>query len=146
VKRSTFIKVSVLGIVAALLAVYIFRFKKVVRLMLERDSSMMNFRKGNEIDRFMADADKEDYWRQFSKTKQLFICFHHFFASFGIHLPYYQKYRQYRNAITGHFLLSTDFCTNGMDSSEEVEYVRFYNQYRQPCSNPFSVTFYPETA
>jgi hypothetical protein len=144
--RTTFIKVSVLLAIGTMLAAYVLNFKRAVRSILQKDSEKLSFREQDIIDRFMSDADREDYWRQFSTAKKMFICIEHFFYSFGIRAPYYSKYLQYRSQITGQFLLSTSLFTGVADVSEPLVYTRFFNQYKQPCSNPFSVNVYPERA
>ncbi len=88
-KRSTFVKLSVTAVIAALFAAYVLSFKRAVRSMLEKDSSQLDLKDPNTIDVFMNDADKEDYWRQFSTAKKMFICVQHFFYSLGVHLPLY---------------------------------------------------------
>ena len=143
-KRSTFVRLSVLAVIAMAFSVYILRFKKTVRSILEKDSENLTLKDNDTIDRFMNDADKEDYWRQFSTAKQMFICVQHFFYSFGVQLPLYSKYLQYRSTITGQFLLSTSLFMDITNYS--VSYTGFYNQYKRACSNPFSSNFYPETA
>src|ERR1041385_5438342 len=140
-KRATFIKISVLAVASVALAAYVFNFKRTVRSMVEKDSEKFNLKDKDMLDRFMTDADKEDYWRQFSSSKKMFICLQHFFYSFGIRAPYYSKYLQYRSQITGQFLLSTSLF---MDSNNSITYTGFFNQYKRPCSNPFSSNMYRE--
>lgn len=42
------------------------------------------------------------------------------------------------------YLLSTDFFNNQMDEGRTVRYVAFYNPYKTPCVNPFSVFANPQ--
>ena len=144
--RATFVKVMILTVAFALLVAYVVRFRRVAKSIVLRASGGLKFEDENVVDKFMSDAEHEDFWRQFSGAKRLFICVQHFFSSFGLKLPYHAKYLQYRNAIGGHFLMSTDFFVQNMNVNRTVKYVAFYNPYRQPCSNPFSVNFYPGTA
>src|SRR5687768_14793722 len=101
-KRRLFIKVFFTGIIASLAGWYIFDFKRVARGILVSDTKKFKFSQANAVDQFVKEAEREQFWRQFSWGKRIFICLQHFAHSMGIFLPYQSKYFQYRSAITGH--------------------------------------------
>jgi hypothetical protein len=144
-KRRAFIKAGI-AITGAAVAVYIFpAFSSTVRRILTKDTDGLHVDL-SLVNQFIVDAQKEQYLNTFSRAKRILITIHTYAGPFRGVLPYSNKYRQYRGQITGHFLLSTDFFRNRMDTSKQVEYTGFYNPYTQPCSNPFSSIYYPETA
>lgn len=101
------------------------------------------------IDRFVAEAEKEQFWQQFDLTKKGFIVGHTWLAHSWLgseYLPYRLKYKQYRSRIVGTFLLSTDYFTNKMQAKEPIRYTTFYNPYKTACASPFSNFYYPDTA
>lgn len=144
-KRRTFIKIGI-GLALAGIAAYFFTsFTGAVRKMIANDTDMLQ-RDPDSIDQFISDATKEQFFNTFSRVKKILIAMHTYTGPLSALLPYRNKYIQYRGQITGQYLLSTNFFVNGMDSSKDVKYTGFFNPYRQPCSNPFSTIYYPETA
>jgi hypothetical protein len=144
-KRRTFIKAGIaLTTVAVAVAVFP-SFRSTVKRILAKDTDALRL-DPSSIDRFIDDAQREQYLNTFSRVKRILITLHTYAGPLSGILPYANKYIQYRGQITGHFLLSTDFFRNRMDTSKAVEYTGFYNPYTQPCSNPFSSIYYPETA
>lgn len=144
-KRRTFIKIGV-GLGLAAIATYFFSsFSGAVRKILVRDTSLLQV-DPSSFDRFIADGTQEQFFATFSRVKKILITVHTYGGIFSRMLPYRNKYIQYRGQITGHYLLSTNLFVKGMDTSTEIQYTGFYNPYKQPCSNPFSSIYYPETA
>lgn len=97
-------------------------------------------------ERFIADARKEKFWQQFDLKKKGFIISHTWLAhswKASEYLPYKLKYTQYRSKIVGTFLLSTNYFTNHMQDEQPVQYVSFYNPYKNACASPFSNFYYP---
>lgn len=111
--------------------------------MLQKDTAQLKLNKSS-IEKFMKDANKEQFWVKFSRGKKILIVAFTYVGIFKSMLPFYNKYIQYRGQITGHFLLSTDFFMQKMDPNQQVQYTQFYNPYRQACYNPFSTHYYPE--
>jgi hypothetical protein len=144
--RRKFLKAGLLTLVSALLITWVIpSFRQAVRRIISTDCAKLNVSR-NHIDRFLQDADQEKFWNRFNTQKKLVIVFFTYLSFTKSFMPYYNKYVMYRGQITGQFLLSTDFFTNRMQDGENIEYVQFYNPYKQPCNNPFSNLFYPETA
>ncbi|HMJ71566.1 MAG TPA: hypothetical protein VK508_21875 [Cyclobacteriaceae bacterium] len=144
-KRRAFIKTGI-ALTGAAVAVYIFpAFKSTVRRILTKDTEGLRVNLSS-INQFIDDAQREQFLNTFSRVKRILITIHTYAGPFRGILPYANKCVQYRGQITGHFLLSTDLFRNKMDTSKPVEYTGFYNPYTQPCSNPFSSIYYPETA
>lgn len=136
-KRRTFIGLGIGAGVGTAVGAYAINFKHAVKQMLLDDTSQLIIDK-SIIDRFIEDGEREKYWVKLGSTKKILISGQQFFYHFGIKLPYHEKYIQYRNMITGHFMLSTDFFINKMDTTKPVTYMAFFNPYKSPCSNPFS--------
>lgn len=144
-KRRKFIKVGIaLGVLAFVTLIFP-SFTQAIKKMLREDTEGLQI-DGDSMDQFINDAHKEQFLATFSTIKKLLIVVHTYFGFLGGILPYRNKYVQYRGQLTGQFLLSTDLFRNQMDTTKQVQYTGFYNPYRQPCSNPFSNLFYPETA
>ncbi|MEJ0031891.1 MAG: hypothetical protein WDO15_16620 [Bacteroidota bacterium] len=144
-KRRKFIKIGIGLSVVALVALLFPSFGQAIKRILRQDTDDLQVN-DDAIDQYVEDARKERFLDTFSLTKKVLIIVHTYFGFLGGLIPYRNKYVQYRGQITGHFLLSTDHFRNRMDVTKPVEYTGFYNPYRQPCSNPFSTIFYPETA
>ncbi len=145
-KRRTFVKIGiVLGGFGLAGALTIPSFKKTVVKILTKETTHLKIDQ-SAIGQFIQDANKEQYWLQFSLSKKIMIVGFTYVGFLKSMLPYYNKYVQYRSQITGRFLLSTDFFLNKMDVAKTIQYKQFYNPYKQPCYSPFSVNFYPETA
>ena len=143
-KRRTFIKVGISLSALAIVGFTIPSFKKTVVKILLKDTAQLKIDRA-AIDQFITDGTREQFWLQFSLPKKVILIGFTYVGFLKKALPYYNKYVRYRGQITGHFLLSTNFILNKMNPDEPVRYVQFYNPYKQPCSNPFSVNFYPET-
>lgn len=137
-KRRTFFKLLFLAVGGVVLGLFVLDFRRVVRMILKKDTELLSFLDPDVIERFLADADREQFWKQFPTAKKVFICFQHFFHLAGIPLPYHAKYLQYRSTITGHFLFSTDLFSNMSDVKRPLKYRGFFNPYKAPCANPFS--------
>ncbi|MEX1239411.1 MAG: hypothetical protein WEB30_06825 [Cyclobacteriaceae bacterium] len=140
-KRRSFIGLSIAA-GGALLAWYVLDFKRIVTSILRKDTENFSFA-GKDIEdiveTFLMDADKEQFWNIFSTSKRIFIGVQHFFHGIGIQLPYHRKYLQYRSAITGQFLFSTDLFLNASDGENKTLHYRgFFNPYKNACGNPFS--------
>ena len=141
--RRKFIIGSVIGIGG--ISLLFPSFHHAVQRILSEETEGLKIGK-DSIDRYLADAEKEQFFATFSPTKKILIGAHTSFGFLGSLIPYRNKYVQYRGQLAGHFLLSTDLFRNHMDVTKPIEYAGFYNPYKQPCSNPFSAIFYPETA
>jgi hypothetical protein len=138
-KRRTFFRITLAGVAAIGLGIFGLNFTRVARNILLKDTSDLNFKEHDLVERFMKEAEAERFWKQFSLVKRIFICVQHYFHVVGIPIPYRYKYLQYRSIITGHFLLSTDLFQNYGDVlNKEVTYRGFFNPYKAPCANPFS--------
>lgn len=137
-KRRTFFKVLFLAIGGLLLGLFVLDFRRVVKMILQKDTALLSFEDQDIIEKFLVEADHEEFWKQFSTAKKMFICFQHFFHLAGIPIPYHAKYLQYRSSITGHFLFSTDLFSNVGDVKRRLKYRGFFNPYKAPCANPFS--------
>jgi hypothetical protein len=140
--RRTFIRISAGALVIAAVSIYLLGFKRTIRSMLRSDTEGLQLEAG-AIDKFLEEAQKEKYLIKFGFVKQVLIGGQHILYEMGLRLPYHEKYVQYRNMITGHFLMSTDFFMNRMDVKKPVTYLGFYNPYKAPCSVPFSNLLYP---
>jgi hypothetical protein len=144
-KRRAFIKIGIALGVAAVAAYFFTSFTGAVKKILRNETDMLQSDPAS-IDVFITEATNEQFFNTFSRVKKMLITMHTYAGPLSGLLPYRNKYIQYRGQITGQFLLSTDFFTKGMDTSTDVKYKGFYNPYKQPCSNPFSSIYYPETA
>lgn len=143
-KRRNFLKVAGAGTVLAATGFWSIRsFQSGIKTIIVQDTQGLNL-KEEEIDKFLADAKKEMFWKQHDFTKKGFILAHTWLGS--AYLPYRVKYSQYRSKIVGTFLLSTDYFSNKMDPEKTIQYVAFYNPYKRPCSSPFSNLYYPQSA
>src|SRR5215216_5659871 len=76
--------------------------------------------KAGDLDRFIADAKKQNLWSQFTLGKKVLIRFHFVFENGLMNLPYHHKYLHYKNIIMEEFLMSTDLVLNGMDVTREI--------------------------
>lgn len=144
--RRKFLKAGILTIISALLATWIIpSFKQTVYKIISTDCAKLNVNP-DHIDQFIQDAYQDKFWDRFNMQKKLIIIFFTYLSFTKSFMPYFNKYIMYRGQITGQFLLSTNFFINRMSVNETIEYVQFHNPYKQPCNNPFSNLFYPETA
>lgn len=145
-KRRTFIKAGIAlsgaGIISYLMLP---DFKAAVKKILTHESQNLKI-DAEAIAQFLRDANAEQFWVKFSLSKKVLITLHTYCRFMKSLLPYRNKYLLYKNQIAGHFLLSTDLFLNKMDQTQVVTYQGFYNPYKQPCYNPFSVNYYRETA
>lgn len=117
-------------------------FQEVVKKIILHTTSGLNLEE-NQIEIFLAEANTENYWSQFSVFKKEFIKAHYLLENAVVTIPYFTKYLQYKNKILGQFLLSTDFFMNKMDSRKKINYIGFYNPYKLSCGSPFSNLYYP---
>jgi hypothetical protein len=143
-ERRNFLKIAATGtalVATGLLGIR--SFKSGIKSMIIEDTQGLKL-KEEEIDKFLADAEKEMFWSSYDTTKKGFITAHTWLGS--AFLPYKFKYSQYRSQIVGTFLLSTDYFTNRMDAGKAIQYVAFYNPYKRPCASPFSNVYYPRSA
>jgi hypothetical protein len=135
--RRRFIKIGWVSLILILIGILLFDFRKTVRRMIQRDTKSLRLPDGT-IDKFMADADREGFWRQFGMAKRALINVQDALGAVGIHTPWYGKYLKYRNEITGRLLFSTDLFQSKYNEGQAVTYLGFHNPYKAPCSNPFS--------
>lgn len=143
-KRRTFIKTGIILASLGLLSLLtIPSFKNTVIKLLKKDTAQLKI-DPDGIEKFMREANKEQFWIKFSRGKKILIVLFTYVGVFKSLLPFYNKYVQYRGQISGHFLLSTDFFMQKMDVTKPIQYRQFYNPYKQPCYNPFSPSIYPE--
>lgn len=143
--RRTFLIFAILLGAAGMLGIVILpSFDKVIKNILSNDLDFLKV-KEESFDRFIRDAEEKKYWKSnfYDKNKILFIRVYYYLNNQFIDLPYKFKYLQLRERIVGDFLLATNFFQNKMDESAEVRYLRLYNPYLAPCSNPFSNLYYP---
>ncbi len=135
--RRTFIKIGIVTNILVWTGLYVLDFRWAVKRMLLDDTATLKIDR-KAIDKFIMEADHEQFWRQFSLPKKMFIAIHHAVSIIGIKLPYHEKYVQYRNVITGQFLLSTDLFFSRYNRGKKIKYLGFMNPYKTGCSNPFS--------
>lgn len=144
-KRRTFIKTSLVLTGGGLVTWFVYpTFSDAVYKILKAGTANLNI-SSDAITRFMKEADHEKFWTKFSTSKKLFIVTYTYSGFLKNILPYQNKYLLYRNNIAGHFLMSTDLFFKKMDVQQKVNYMGFYNPYKQACYHPFSSNFYPET-
>lgn len=143
-KRRAFIKTGISLSVLAIIGLTIPSFKKTVIKILIKDTDSLGIDR-SIIDQFMKEATNEQFWSRFSLTKKIILVVFTYVGLLNKTLPYYNKYVRYRGQITGRFLLSTNFMHTKMKKEGPVQYIQFYNPYKQACSNPFSTNSYPET-
>jgi hypothetical protein len=137
ISRRRFIKIGSVTVFLMLIGILLFDFRKTVRKMLKRDTGDLNL-PPYAINKFMDEADKEGYWRQFGLAKRALVNVQYALDRVGIHTPWYGKYLRYRSEITGRFLFSTDLFQDQYTRGKFVQYVGFHNPYKAPCGNPFS--------
>lgn len=143
-KRRNFLKVAGAGTALAATGFWSIRsFQTGIKAIILEDTQGLNL-KEEELNKFLADAKKEMFWKKYDFTKKGFILAHTWLGS--SYLPYKIKYSQYRSTIVGTFLLSTDYFSNKMAPEKPVQYVAFYNPYKRPCASPFSDLFYSQSA
>jgi hypothetical protein len=135
-KRREFIWTAVAALGATMVGLLTLDFHQVCRAMLLEDIARIRI-KPESVDLFIEEADNECFWERFTWRKRLFIVVQHAAIQFGIRLPYYQKYLQTRDLVTGTYLMSTDFFFANL-SNHEVNYLGYHNPYKTSCSNPFS--------
>jgi hypothetical protein len=135
--RRRFLKVGSVSLALIIVGILLFDFRKTVRRMLKRDTSQLNL-SDNAITDFMADADREHYWRQFGLAKRALINVQDALNIVGIRTPWYGKYLKYRNEITGKLLFSTNLFERKYVVGDQIQYAGFHNPYKAPCGNPFS--------
>ena len=135
--RRSFIKIGIITNILVWSGLYVLDFKWAVKRMLLADIAQLHIEE-KAVDRFLIEAEREMFWREFSFFKKLFISIQHAASSVGIRLPYYEKYIQYRNVITGHFLFSTDLFAGKHINGRKIKYLGFMNPYKTACTNPFS--------
>jgi hypothetical protein len=136
-KRRTFIKVTIAGIATTLaVSFFVLDFKRVTRRILLSDTENLDLESADMIDKFLEQAEEQQFWKQFSQAKRAFISIQHLFHSLRIRVPYRHKYFQYRSIITGQFLFSTDLFNDG-NMHRKVRYITFFNPYKKPCGSPF---------
>jgi len=145
-KRRKFIKVGIaLSGIGLLSYLMLPNFRDAVKRILDDESKNLKIDAG-AIAQFIHDASVELFWLKFSLSKKVLITIHTYGGFLKGLLPYRNKYLLYRSQITGQFLLSTDLFLNKMDQTQPVTYQGFYNPYKQPCYNPFSINYYREMA
>lgn len=145
ISRRKFLWIVLLSIIAVIAgSVAIFNFKKIVRMMLQKDLAHIKI-DPDYFEQYVEEADRKDHWAaKFDWKKKQLIRFGYLAEKIFPSFPYKYKYLQYRSDIVGDFLLSTDFFANKMDNNRTIKYIGLYNPYLRPCSNPFSNVFYPE--
>lgn len=135
-KRRTFIRAAIVLLATMSIALLTLNFRATCRAMILEDIGKLRIRR-EAVDRFMEEAEEECLWERFSYVKRLFIILQHGFQLFNLRLPFYSRYVNVRNQITGLFLLSTDMFFNPA-STGEIKYIAYHNPYKLACSNPFS--------
>lgn len=143
-KRRKFIGVFVLAGFSFSFLGYLLidNFRVIIRKMIRKDTLYISV-KESMIDQFMADADKELFFNQFSAAKKILITLHFKFNSISRLLPFYSKYYQYRSSITGQFLLSTNLFDSPEPDYQNIKYISFFNPVKLACSSKFSNLYYP---
>lgn len=141
-KRRNFLGILSIGAVgaAAVGAIALPDFEKTVSTILSYDTKDLKISEGT-IEIYVKEAQAKGIFNDLGFSKREFIRINHLLGSPSF-FPYRNKYEQYRSEIVGHFLLSTDFFSNKMNTDRTVKYVSFYDPYFRPCSHPFSNLFY----
>jgi hypothetical protein len=145
-KRREFIWVGTIAALGVSVGGYVFfsSFERLVRKIIFKDTQGLSV-SSEEITKFLLDTRKTHTLEMFSFSKKELIKWSYYLDNPLIHMPYEAKYNVYRSQIVGLFLLSTDFFQNKMDPKRPIHYVKIYNPYFTPCSNPFSNLYYPES-
>ena len=111
---------------------------KIIESLIREDTSFLKIPE----ETYQAFFSKQKrYWNDINIYKKLLITGHYYFGWIA-ELPYSKKYQEYRNQFVEKFLLSTDFFTNKMDESKEIQFIGLYQPYQKPCFNPFSNLYY----
>lgn len=135
-KRRDFIWTAFAALGATLIGLLTFDFHHICRSIILEDISRIRINP-DSVDKFIDEADNECFWDKFTWPKKVFMIVQHALLSLGIRLPYFTKYLQARDLITGTFLMSTDLFFANI-SDREVNYLGYHNPYKISCSNPFS--------
>ncbi len=146
-RRRSFIGLWVAGIGGIAAGGYVFfeKFENVARKILIKDTSSLLVPL-EEIDKYLlASRRKRNIVSRLPFGNQQLLKWHYYLDNSWFSLPYKTKNSIDRSKIVGDFLLSTDFFTNKMDITKPVAFVKIYDPYESPCSNPFSNLYYPET-
>jgi hypothetical protein len=134
--RREFVWASFAALGATMVGLLTLDFQLVCRAMILEDIARLKIH-GDSVDVFIEEADRECFWDKFTWPKRLFLVTQHALNSFGIRLPYYHKYLQARDLITGTFLMSTDMFF-ASTAHKQITYLGYHNPYKVSCSNPFS--------
>lgn len=141
-KRRKFLGILSLGTAGAVIGVTALPdFNKIVKRIIEQDTKELNIEEG-AIGKYLKDAHERKIFDKYNFAKKEFIRIHYFLDAPMVPMPYRSKYTQYRSEIVGHFLLSTNFFFNKMDTTKAIKYESIYDPYFRPCSHPFSNLFY----
>lgn len=118
-------------------------FKSIIKKILMEDTRLLEI-SGDAIDQFIVEAERELFFQQFGQIKKWLIIIHFKLSMISKILPFYNKYYQYRSAITGQFLLSTNLFNTKEFNKNKVKYYSFFNPVKMACSNKFSDLYYPQ--
>jgi hypothetical protein len=134
--RREFVWAGLAALGATFVGLLTLDFLQVCRGMILQDISKLQIRT-ESVDTFIDEADRECFWERFTWPKRVFVVVQHALVQFGFRLPYFHKYLQTRDLVTGTFLMSTDmfFAPAG---NREINYIGYHNPYKVSCSNPFS--------
>jgi hypothetical protein len=135
-KRREFIWTGLAALGATAVGVLTLDFLQVCRAMVLEDIVPIRIRR-DSVDQFIEEADKECFWERFTLPKRMYVIVQHGLLALGIRLPYFHKYLQTRDLVTGTFLMSTDLFFSNF-SNREINYISYHNPYKLSCSNPFS--------
>lgn len=141
-KRRKFLAIVSLGAAGTAVGVASFTgFTKIVKRIIERDTKDLKI-EDDAIEKYLMDAHSKNLYGKYNFAKKAFIRIHYMLDFPFLPIPYRNKYIQYRSEIVGHFLLSTNFFFDKMDTGKLIKYESFYDPYFRPCSHPFSNLFY----
>ena len=134
--RREFVWASFAALGATMVGLLTLDFLQVCRGMILEDVTKLRVNRGS-VDVFIEEAESECFWERFTWPKRVFVTVQHALMPFGIRLPYYHKYLQARDLITGTFLMSTDMFFDSA-AGRQITYIGYHNPYKLSCSNPFS--------
>lgn len=117
-------------------------FITIAKKILTKDTEKLNIDE-SVIDQFIADANKEFFFNQFSTAKKILITIHFKLNSISRLIPFHSKYYLYRSSITGQFLLSTNLFDNHEPDYKNIKYLFFFNPVKLACASKFSNLYYP---
>lgn len=60
------------------------------------------------------------------------------FTNFFALMPGFKTIQDFEERVVTQYLLSSDFFVKGFNLLQQVRYLRYYDPYTSPCTNPFA--------